>query len=232
MPASQREWAERQIHPTRLTLWLALIALLTLAQVYGRYVADTDLPDDPLYSSSFAAANLTQWILLGAFAIGLAAGARHLLALRKPRRKGRAALVALGTFLLVVAGGAVLSVLGLDPASEQGLVPDEWPPPDELVFGANLLFVVLVGPFVEELLFRGLGFSLLRPFGRVVAIVGSALAFAAMHGLLEGFALIFMLGLGLAVMREVTGSVLPGFALHATFNAIAVTAAAVSSAAN
>jgi hypothetical protein len=29
-------------------------------------------------------------------------------------------------------------------------------------------------------------------------------------------------------MREVTGSVVPGFALHATFNAIAVTAAAVS----
>jgi uncharacterized protein len=227
--ASQREWADRAIHPTRLTIWVALVALLTFAQVYGRYVAETDLPDDPLYSSSFAAASLTQWVLLGALALGLAAGARHLLALRPPRRVGRAALVALGTFLLVVGAGALLSTLGLNPASEQGLVPDEWPPPDQLVFAANVLLVVLAGPFVEELLFRGLGFSLLRPFGRALAVVGSAAAFATVHGLVEGFALIFLLGLGLAVMREVTGSVLPGFALHATFNAIAVTAAALSS---
>lgn len=228
--ASQREPAERTIHPTRLTIWLALVSLLTIAQVYGRYVAEYDVVDDPLYSSSFAAASLTQWILLGAIAVGLAAGARHLLALRTPRRVGRAVLIALGTFAVVVATGALLSALGLDPGSEQGLVPDEWPPPDQLVFGVNLLLVVLVGPFVEELLFRGVGFGLLRPFGRGVAVVGSAAAFAALHGLLEGFALIFLLGVGLALLREVTGSILPGFALHASFNAIAVTAAAVSAA--
>jgi membrane protease YdiL (CAAX protease family) len=224
----QRDSSEREIHPTRLAVWLALAALLTLAQVYGRYATDTELPDDPLYSSSFAAASLVQWVLLGAFALGLAAGARQLLALRLPRRLGRAAIVAVVTFVLVLATGAVLSALGLNPSSEQGLVPDEWPPPDESVFAVNVLLVVLAGPFVEELLFRGLGFSLLRPFGRAVAIVGSAATFAAVHGLLEGFALIFLLGLGLAAMREVTGSVLPGFALHATFNTVAVAAAAVS----
>ena len=227
--ASQQEPAERQLHPTRLAIWLALMALLTFAQVYGRYVADSDPVDDPLYSASFAAASLMQWILLGAIALGIAAGARELLALRPPRRMGRAALIALATFGLVVATGGVLSALGLDPSSEQGLVPDEWPPPDQLVFAANLALVVLVGPFVEELLFRGLGFGLLRPFGRAGAVLGSAAAFAAVHGLVEGFALIFLLGLGLAVMREVTGSVLPAFVLHATFNAIAVTAAALSS---
>ena len=228
--ASQREPAERRIHSTRLTIWLALVALLTFVQFYGRYVADLEAPDDPLYSASFAAGSLTQWILLGAIALGLAAGARHLLALRAPRRVGRASALALVTFGVVLGAGAVLSALGLDPGDEQGLVPDEWPPPDQLVFAANLVLVVLVGPFVEELLFRGLGFGLLRPFGRAVAVVGSAAAFAALHGLLEGFALIFLLGLGLAVIREITGSVLPGYALHATFNAIAVTAAAVSAA--
>ncbi len=225
--ASQRESA---IHPTRLAIWVALVALLTFAQVYGRYVADSELVDDPLYSASFAAASLAQWILLGAIALALAAGARQLLALRAPRRVGRSALVAVGTFLLVLAAGGALSALGLNPSSEQGLVPDEWPPPDQLVFAANVLLVVLVGPFVEELLFRGLGFTLLRPFGRAVAVVGSAAVFAAVHGLLEGFALIFLLGLGLAVIREVSGSILPGYALHATFNAIAVAAAAYSAA--
>lgn len=226
--ASQRDLSERAIHPTRLAIWLALVALMTLTQLYARFVAESDPLDDPLYSSSFAAASIVQWILLGAFALGLATGARQLLALRVPRRLGRASLAGVGTFVLVLAVGAALSALGLNPSSEQGLVPDEWPPPDESVFALNVVLVVLAGPFVEELLFRGLGFGLLRPFGRIVAIVGSAAAFAAVHGLLEGFALIFLLGLGLAVMREVSGSVFPGLALHATFNAVAVTAAAVS----
>jgi membrane protease YdiL (CAAX protease family) len=226
--ASQRESSEPEIHPTRLSIWLALVALMTLVQVYGRYVVETEMPDDPLYSSSFAAASLTQWILLGAFALGLAAGARQLLALRTPRRVGRAALVAVGTFVIVLAAGAALSALGLNPSSEQGLVPDEWPPPDETVFAVNVLLAVLAGPFVEELRFRGLGFGLLRPFGRTLAVVGSAAAFAAVHGLVEGFVLIFVLGLGLALMRELSGSVLPGLALHATFNAIAIGAAVVS----
>lgn len=230
--ASQRDSSEREVHPTRLAIWLALVGLMTLAQAYSRYVAESDPLDDPLYSSSFAAASLTQWILLGALALGIAAGARQLLALRTPHRVRRAALVAVGTFALVLTAAGVLSALGLNPSSEQGLVPDEWPPPDETVFAANVLLVVLVGPFVEELLFRGLGFGLLRPFGRALAIVGSAAAFAAVHGLVEGFALIFLLGLGLAAMREVSRSVLPGFALHATFNAVAVAAAAVSAGAS
>ena len=226
--ARQRDSSECEVHPTRLAVWIALVALLTVAQVYGRYVAESEPLDDPLYSSTFVAANVAQWILLGAFAFGLAAGASRLLALRAPRRIGRAALVAVGAIVLVLTASGLLNALGLNPASEQGLVPDEWPPPDETVFAANVLLVVLVGPFVEELLFRGLGFGLLRPFGRAVAVVGSAVAFAAMHGLVEGFALIFLLGLGLAAMREVSGSVFPGYALHATFNAAAVTIAALS----
>jgi uncharacterized protein len=230
--ARQRDSAERAVHSTRLSIWLALVALLTFAQVYGRYVADSDTIDDPLYSSSFAASSLTQWVLLGGIALGLAYGARELLALRTPHRVGRAVLVAIATFLLVVITGTILSALGLNPSSEQGLVPDDWPPPDQAVFAFNVALVVLVGPLVEELLFRGLGFGLLRPFGRVVALVGSAAAFAAVHGLVEGFALIFLLGLGLALLRDVTGSVLPGYALHATFNAVAVTAAALSSSAS
>ena len=73
--ARQRDSAERAVHSTRLAIWLALVALLTFAQIYGRYVADSDTIDDPLYSSSFAASSLAQWILLGGIALGLAFGA-------------------------------------------------------------------------------------------------------------------------------------------------------------
>ena len=217
-------------YSTRLAFWLALVALLTLVQIYGRYVADEAELDDPLYSSSFAAASLFQWVLLGAVALAVAGGAWSLFALRRPHRVGRATLVALVTFLLTAAVGALLSWLSLNPSREQGLVPDEWPPPDNAVFAINVALVVIVGPFVEEMLFRGLGFSLLRPYGRLTAILGSAAAFAAVHGLLEGFVLIFVLGTGLAIMRELTDSTIPGFVLHATFNAIAIAGAAASAA--
>ena len=60
--ARQRDPAERAVHPTRLSIWLALVALLTFAQIYGRYVADSETIDDPLYSSSFAAAYMTREI--------------------------------------------------------------------------------------------------------------------------------------------------------------------------
>jgi CAAX protease family protein len=220
----------RQTYSTRLAFWIALIALLTLVQFYGRYIADEADLDDPLYSSSFAAASLFQWILFGAVTLGIAGGVWSLFALRRPRLVGRAALVALGTFLLTASVGALLSLLSLNPAEEQGLVPDEWPPPDNAVFAINVALVVIVGPFVEEMLFRGVGFSLLRPYGRRVAVVGSAAAFAAVHGLLEGFILVFVLGLGLAIMRELTNSTIPGFVLHATFNAIAIAGAAASAA--
>lgn len=221
---------ERQSHGPRLGLWIGLVVLLTVVQIYGRYVAEGAEIDDPLYSSSFAAASVFQWVLLGATALAIAAGQWSLFALRRPRRVGRATLVALGTFLLVAAIGALLSQLSLNPAQEQGLVPDEWPPPDSTVFAINVALVVLVGPFAEEMIFRGLGFSLLRPYGRAAAVVGSAAAFAAVHGLLEGFVLVFVLGLGLAIMRELTGSTIPGFVLHATFNAIAIAGAAASAA--
>lgn len=217
-------------HSTRLAFWLALVALLVLVQIYGRYIADEAELDDPLYSSSFATASLFQWVLLAGIALAIAAGAWSLFALRRPHRVGRAALIALGTFVVTAAAGAVLSWLSLNPAREQGLVPDEWPPPDNVVFAINVALVVLVGPFVEEMLFRGLGFSLLRPYGRLTAILGSAAAFAAVHGLLEGFLLVFLLGTGLAIMRELTDSTIPGFVLHATFNAVAIAGAAASAA--
>ena len=103
----------RESHSTRLAFWIALVSLLTLVQIYGRYVADEAELNDPLYSSSFAAASTFQWVLLGAIALAIAGGSWSLFALRRPRRVGRAALVAIGTFLLVAAIGALLSQLSL-----------------------------------------------------------------------------------------------------------------------
>ena len=81
------------------------------------------------------------------------------------------------------------------------------------------IVVVVIAPIVEELLFRGLGYALLEPFGQYPAIVLVALSFALVHGLIAGFAVIAVFGAGLAYLRAKTGSIYPGMLLHASFNA-------------
>ena len=82
--------------------------------------------------------------------------------------------------------------------------------------------VVLIGglvvPLGEELLFRGLGYGVLRRLGRVVAVVLTAGIFALAHGLNVVFAAAFLLGVVNAVLYERTGSIWPPATAHAVFN--------------
>jgi membrane protease YdiL (CAAX protease family) len=87
------------------------------------------------------------------------------------------------------------------------------------------LVVILLGPMLEEILFRG---ALFRPLLKVhpaPVVVGlSAALFAISHPAYHVFlplALpIGLVGLALGVVRQASGSLAPGVALHATFNAV------------
>ena len=68
-------------------------------------------------------------------------------------------------------------------------------------------------------MFRGLGFSLLRPFGRAPALIGPAVLWSLAHALVEGLPIFIVFGLGLAWLRERQNSTIPGMILHGTFNA-------------
>ena len=85
--------------------------------------------------------------------------------------------------------------------------------------------IVLAAPLVEEFTFRGVGFRLLSPFGAAVAVLGTSVAFAADHGLVEGFPALFLFGVAVALVRLRTGSLYPGMLLHASFNAFALAVA-------
>ena len=77
----------------------------------------------------------------------------------------------------------------------------------------------MVAPIVEELMFRGVGYGLLEPFGRTTAVLLVGLASALTHGLVVGFPVIATFGIGLAYLRSRTDSIYPCILLHATFNA-------------
>jgi membrane protease YdiL (CAAX protease family) len=80
--------------------------------------------------------------------------------------------------------------------------------------------IALIAPVVEELMFRGLGYSLLRPLGEVPAILWVGVAFGIYHGLLDALPILIAFGAALALVRARTNSVYPGMVVHALFNTI------------
>jgi membrane protease YdiL (CAAX protease family) len=207
----------------RLVAWLGLVAVLT-ALSYGGRAAEGKPDSDVLYRYS-TAANAVVFdaiILAVVLAIAWGGGPAQLLALREPRSwpgaLGLAAMLLVGIYLL---SGIVLAI-GLHPGEEQGLTPPGWEPDRAGAFAANVVAIAVVAPTVEELTFRGLGYSLLEPYGRTVAIVVVGITFGLIHGLVEALPLLAALGAGLAWLRSRTASVYPCIVVHATFNAIAL----------
>ena len=149
-------------------------------------------------------------IMLG-FALLIARGTdlRETFALRRPRSWGRAAWQTALALVAIWALGAALSPV-LKAGEEQGFVPDEWQSDKAIAFAANVVVVALVGPVVEELLFRGLGYSLVAAvFGVAAAVIVTAIAFAGAHGLLEGLPILFAFGVAVALLRRATLERLP-----------------------
>ena len=120
-------------------------------------------------------------------------------------------------FLAVSTASRAFSYLRSSGFSVRG-----WRPERATQFAANFVVFSLVGPTVEELTFRGLGYSLLERFGRPTAIVVVAIAFGLAHGLVIGFPILAAFGGALAYLRARTGSLFPGILLHASFNLIAL----------
>jgi membrane protease YdiL (CAAX protease family) len=86
------------------------------------------------------------------------------------------------------------------------------------------VFAVTLGPFLEELFFRGFLYPVLaRRFGMGTGIVATAFGFGLMHAAQYGYSwasvfLIFLVGVVLGVVRARKNSVAAGFLVHAAYN--------------
>ncbi len=209
----------------RVQSWLALVLILAAAGYAVRFTSGA--PDrDALYKTSTAVGALFQDGVMLMIIFGLAGGVTFF-ALRHPASWGRAfglALLALVVIALVAAGLEAV----LHAGKEQGLTPDRWDPSRKNAYTLNFIVVAAFVPIIEEITFRGVGYSLLRRWGAPVAILGTAVAFALAHGLVQGFPTLIVFGATLAWLRYRTGSIIPGIAVHATFNAISLIAAVTS----
>jgi membrane protease YdiL (CAAX protease family) len=205
----------------KLVAWLTLAGLLA-ALGYGGRISSGKPPADALFRYDLAIGTLAleALVLLAVFLIARGMS-RRALGLRPPDSWRRAAGLALAILVGLLIVEQLLEAV-LHASREQGLEPTHWEPAHASAFALNAFVVVLVAPFVEELTYRGLGFALLWPFGAVTAILGTAVAFAAAHGLIEGFPALLVFGISIAYLRLRTESVYPGMLFHASFNAIAL----------
>lgn len=202
----------------RLVAWILFVALISSVAYASRFAAGP--PDrNALYKWSTAVSELFVFAIIIAVTLAITGSQRQLLALRRPHSWRQAATLAVPVFI-----AAFVAISALDRAlhgsREQGLVPKHWEPSHAGAYAANFVVIAGVAPFAEELLFRGLGYSLLEPFGRWTAILTVGIAFGLYHGLVEALPELALFGCTLAWLRSRTGSVYPGMLAHATFNAI------------
>lgn len=205
----------------KLVAWLGFVLAIAAINYSARFSGGLP-PKDVLYRWDTAIGSAIEFSVFLVIAVVIARGAPELFALRRPKSWRGAFGGALVVLLGIYALSAILSPL-LHPGQEQGLTPDKWDPARATPFFANAFVICVIAPFVEELTFRGAGYSLLRArFGVEPAMVGTALCFGLAHGLVEALPLLVAFGIGLAWLRERQNSVIPGVLLHGTFNAVAL----------
>lgn len=208
--------------PGRLAAWLVFVLALAGIAYAGR-LGGGDTPDDLAYRYTASVAALIQYALMLGVLLLIARGLprREVFALRLPPSPRRALGLTALALLAIWAASAALAPF-LDATEEQGLVPDEWDPSRAGAFVAFFAVVTLVAPVAEELTYRGLGFTLLAPYGTAAAVLGTGVLFALAHGLVAGLPVLTVFGVAVAWLRARTGSVYPGMLLHAVFNGTAL----------
>jgi membrane protease YdiL (CAAX protease family) len=205
----------------RLAGWLALVGAQTIL-AYGTRASEGKPDRDAVYHYSLAVSGLIQYAIIFGIVLLIARGrVGELLALRQPPSWPRALGLALALLIGIFILAAILEPF-LNPGEEQGLTPSGWDSSRAGAYAASFVVIAFVGPFVEEAAFRGLGYSLLVPFGVWTAILGVGVAFGLVHGLVEGLPILAAFGAFLAFLRARTDSLYPCVVLHSAFNAIAL----------
>ncbi|NLC79109.1 MAG: CPBP family intramembrane metalloprotease [Ruminococcaceae bacterium] len=123
--------------------------------------------------------------------------------------------VSLAALLLSLAVSKLLALIGVAPASSSFAFDG----PLEL-FVIFIKYVIL-SSFLEEILFRGVFISCLRPYGDGFALIVSSLLFAFSHTSLASLPSAFLYGLFFGYLYLKTGSLIPSVIFHFLNNAVA-----------
>jgi membrane protease YdiL (CAAX protease family) len=206
----------------KLIGWWALVGALSVLG-FAAQASEDEPVKDVLYRYETAVFGALFYLLILAVVLVLASGLdpREVFALRSPTSWGVAGGLALTLLIsLLLVAWLLEPVLGA--GEEQGFDPTGWDADRAPAFVLNAVVTAGLGPLVEELLFRGIGFYLFAQFGELAAVLVTASAFALVHGIAVGLPIFFIIGAGLGLIRSRTRSLYPAFLLHAAFNGVAL----------
>jgi membrane protease YdiL (CAAX protease family) len=210
-----------------LAIQLALCLVPLVSQVVAQGIADVVLR--PSTNAATAAYTPAYGVTILMGYVGLLAGTAWTVrelgvdcALVRPELPRAAALAIAAFVLMIVAFIALEPIFGGAHAQQQHLNPTSFPGGVRAGIAIALVALVLIviGPFCEELYFRGLLFGTLG--GTWLAVVIQAAVFAALHLIPAALPVLFIDGLVLGWLRRRTASLWPGVAVHATNNALAL----------
>jgi membrane protease YdiL (CAAX protease family) len=204
----------------RAAIWIAVTGAFAALNFWGASTAG-ERDGDIVYTYDLLAGAVVAYGLLLVFVLGITSGLprRDVLALRSPPSWWRAIGLAAGAVVAILVGAYVLLAL-TRAGDEQNLTPEDWDGSRAGAYAASFVAVVLIGPVVEELLYRGAGLSLLAPYGKWVAVGVTAVLFGLGHGLLLSLGAFVWFGIVVALVRLRMRSIYPAVLVHSTFNAL------------
>jgi membrane protease YdiL (CAAX protease family) len=202
--------------------WMAAPALLFIANFFAATFSSSSSSNNAVYdATAIIGTVVVDLVLIGYVLFATRASrrpiVRTLALLRTPLRP--AVRLGLGALGVIVVANFVLEPV-LHASQRQGIAPTHDPRNTHqwVILGVAVVGLVIVAPFAEELVFRGLGFATLGRF----ALPLTAALFALAHGLPVLLIPVAIAGLALGWMRQRTGSVLPGMGVHMSLNALAL----------
>jgi membrane protease YdiL (CAAX protease family) len=224
-PSERRGKPDGEHRAPRIALfaWLAVTTLQIALSFAARSGGGENTGEDAFYRYDLAISSVVLYGLLIGVTVWIASAYRRprdALGLRRFELRWLWA-----TCGLVVASAVVAQALEpiLHAGEEQGFSPDVWRPDRAAAFVVNAVAVSTVGPFAEELFYRGLGVRILRSFGAAAAVAGTAIFFGLAHGIPVALPPLVFLAVGLAWVRLRSESVWPGVIAHSLFNGLGVT---------
>jgi len=221
-PTSTRRLHKHKTWPA--VTWLGISSTLVLLAFVGASQGSGSNGGDVLFDIDLALGGVVFYgVMVGiSFLIARAyPSGRRLDALGFRRFRQRWLWIALA----VVVATTIVAVVAepfLHGGEDQGLGADRWQPERAGAFVANAVVLVLLGPFAEELFFRGLGVRVLMLYGGLVAILVTGVIFGLVHGVLGALPPLVLFGIGLAWVRLRSASIWPVFIGHAAYNGFGI----------
>jgi membrane protease YdiL (CAAX protease family) len=202
----------------------ALVAGLVIGLIGAIFGADLSNPPPAVTIASVIAQDICLFGAALAFARMVAPPRPSQFGLVPVSLKKAVPYVVGGYLLFIIASFLWLSIIGQPDAKDT--ITEDLGAKDSTIALIFVTFVVTVcAPLAEEFMFRGYFFGALRSNGFWFAALFTGLAFGIVHVFGSPIAFIVplaLLGTGLCFVREKTGSLYPGIALHCLNNSLAM----------